>query len=405
MTALLKSQKNISTHDNGDMADDTVKIPQLGLPLKAEAVFHHLEKNLDIPPLAIDTDDFLGGKINLGREDGQPLAFVAVADKDDFDLQLLFGFHHHTGQNPGIARSFLQCGNHPAQCQPLSLMPVNDFQHVLVHANHRQLIAQGGEEGWESKPAVYQEVVGPDAQRQNPFHHGFQVLSRFGHSLQPALVATATLVQLFSDPLQPLARLERGTVDKIKRQETYPIRPAQGHELKSLQTPVGVVVVYPGKQFNHFGAGSVIGAVVDDQYFLTLLVGQHVHESNRHQAQQKLSPVITGILQELVGGILAEIQLRIIDDAPGKVDPTKRQGEYGGEHRKRFCPSQLADTAATQQGANLEIFQERRKPVLQSLCLLLLLVVLGMVHLSFFSLISLGIFANPMYQKAKGFSR
>ena len=126
MTALLKSQENIAAHDNGDMADDTIKIPQLGLPLKVEVVFHHLEKYLDIP----------------------------------------------------------------------------------------------------------------------------------------------------------------------------------------------------------------IGAVVVAQYPLTLLVSQYVHESNhhRHQAQQKLPSVIPGILQDLAGAVLLESHLRIVDDAPGKVYPTKRQGEDGGEH-------------------------------------------------------------------------
>jgi len=128
------------------------------------------------------------------------------------------------------------------------------------------MFAQGGEEGEECKPTVHQEVVGPDAQRQYPFHHGFQVLSGFGHGLQPELVATATLVHLFPDPLQSLARLDRGTEDEIKRQEAHPVRPAQGHGLKPFQAPVGVVVMHPGEQFNHLGAGPVTGAVVDDQH-------------------------------------------------------------------------------------------------------------------------------------------
>ena len=386
MTALLKSQENIAAHDNGDMADDTVKIPQLVLPFKVEVVFHHLEKHLDIPPFAVDADDFLIRKVDPGGEDGQPLSFMAVADKHDPDLLFLFGFNNHTGQNPGLARPFLQFGEEPAQRQPLPLIPVKDLRHVLAHTNHRQMFAQGGEEGWESKPTVHQEVVGPDAKRQRTFRHGFQVLGGFGHGLQPAFVATATLVQLFSDPLQSLARLGRGAEDEIKRQETHPIRPAQGHELESFQASVGVVIVYPNQQFNNFGAGPVIGAVVDDQYLLTLFAGQYVHESNhhRHQAQQKLPPVITGILQVLVGAVLLEPQLRIVDDAPGKVDPTKRQGEDGGEHSQGFCSSQFAETAASQQSADLEIVQKGRNPVMQSFSLLLLLVVLSMVHLSLF---------------------
>ena len=197
------------------------------------------------------------------------------------------------------------------------------------------------------------------------------------------------------------------TEDEVKRQETYPIRPAQGHELESFQTPVGVVVVYPCEQLNFLGAGPVIGAVIDDQHLLPLLIGQHVHEPNhhRHQAQQKCSPVVPGILQELVGGVLLESQFPVLDNAPGKVEPAKRQGKDGGEHRQGLCSPQFADAAAAQQGADLEIVQKGRNPVMQSFCLLLLLVVLSMVHLSLFFLISLGIFANPMYQKAKGFSR
>jgi len=42
MTALLKGQKDIAAHDNGDVADDAVKIPQLGFPLKVEVVFQRL---------------------------------------------------------------------------------------------------------------------------------------------------------------------------------------------------------------------------------------------------------------------------------------------------------------------------------------------------------------------------
>ena len=57
MTALLKSQENIAAHDNGDMADDTVEIPQLGLPLEVEIMRHHLAEYLDILPLAVNTDD------------------------------------------------------------------------------------------------------------------------------------------------------------------------------------------------------------------------------------------------------------------------------------------------------------------------------------------------------------
>ena len=407
MATLLKSQKNIATHDNGDMADDAVKIPQLGFSLKVEVMFHHLEKHLDIPPFAVDADDFLVGQVDLGRQNGQPLPFMAVADKDDSDSLLLFGFNHHAGLNPGLTQPLLQLGEELAQGQPLPLMPVKYLRHILAHADHRQLLAQGGKESGKGKPAVHQKVVGPDASRQHPFHHGFQMTCGFGHGFHPALVAAAALVHLLLDPLQSLARLGRGAQDEIERQETHPIGPAQGQEFESLQAPVGIVIVYPGQQLNHLGAGPVIGTVVDDQHLLALFAGQHIHEADhhRHQAKQELPPVIPGILQELVGGILLESQFRIVDDAPEEVESAKRQGEDGGEYRQRLCPSQLADPAVAQQGADLTIFQEGRNPAMQSFCLLLLLVVLGMIHSSLFFLILLKILANPMYQKAKGFSR
>jgi len=106
MTALLKSQENIATHDNGDMADDAVKIPQLGLPFEVEVVFQHLEKHLDITPFAVDADNFLVRKVDLGGEDGQPVAFMAMADKDDFDLLVFFGFHHHAARILALPRRF-----------------------------------------------------------------------------------------------------------------------------------------------------------------------------------------------------------------------------------------------------------------------------------------------------------
>jgi PAS domain S-box-containing protein len=105
---------------------------------------------------------------------------------------------------------------------------------------------------------------------------------------------------------------------------------------------------------------------------------------------------------KLVGTVLLESQLPVLDNAPGKVVPAKGQDKNSGEHRQGFCSSQLADAAVAQQGADLEIFKEGRNPVMQSFCLLLLLVVLGIVHLSLFFLILLMIFANPMFLEAKG---
>ena len=51
VTALLKRQKDIPAHDNGGMADDAIKIAQLGFPFEVEVMLHHLEEDLKIPAL------------------------------------------------------------------------------------------------------------------------------------------------------------------------------------------------------------------------------------------------------------------------------------------------------------------------------------------------------------------
>ena len=407
MTALLKGQKDIAAHDNGDVADDAVKIPQLGFPLEVEVVFQRLEEHFDVPPFAVDADNLLVGQVDPGRQDGQPLALVAVANEDDFHLLLLLRLDHRAGQDARPAGPLFQLVEHPAQGQPLPVVPVKHLGQVLAHANDRQEFAQTSQDRRKGKPTIHEQVVGPDAPRLDPFHHGFQVPGGLGHGLHPAPVAAAALVHLLGDALEPLARLGGRAQGEVKRQEAHPVGPAEREEFEPLQAPADVVVMHPGKQFDHLGAGAVIEAVVDDQHFFPLLAGQHVHEPHHHghQAEQEFPPVIAGVLEELVGGILPESQPRVADNAPGKVGPDKRQGEDGGEHGQRRCPAQFADVAAAQQGADPEIFQEGRDPVLQSFCLLLLLVVSGRVHLSLFFLILLRILANPMYQKAKGSSR
>jgi hypothetical protein len=54
------------------MPDDAVKIPQLGFPLKIEVVFHHLEKHLNVPPFAVDSDNLLIG--GYSGESGPPIS-------------------------------------------------------------------------------------------------------------------------------------------------------------------------------------------------------------------------------------------------------------------------------------------------------------------------------------------
>ena len=96
MTALLKFQEDAVAHRNGYVPDNAVKISKLGFPFKAEILdVSHLEEHLDIPLLTMKSDDLLVDKIKLGGQNGQPLAYLAVADKDDLHLLLLFRLNHH----------------------------------------------------------------------------------------------------------------------------------------------------------------------------------------------------------------------------------------------------------------------------------------------------------------------
>ena len=230
MAALLKGQKDIAAHDNCDVADDAVKIPQLGFPLKVEVVFQRLEEHFDVPPFAVDADNLLVGEVDPGRQDGQPLALVAVANEDDFHLLLLLRLDHRAGQDARPTGPLFQLVEYPAQGQPLPLVPVKHLGQVLAHADYRQEFAQGCKQSGKGEPAVHEQIVGPDAPLLDPFHHGFQVPGGLGHGLHPALVAAAAFVHLLGDALEPFARLGGRAQDEIERQEAHPVGPTEGEQ-------------------------------------------------------------------------------------------------------------------------------------------------------------------------------
>ena len=178
-------------------------------------------------------------------------------------------------------------------------------------------------------------IIGSYPFCQHPFYRDLQVIRGFDHGLQPSLVVAAALAQLLLDALEPLARLGRRIQGEIQRQETHTIGPAKGRELESLQAQACIVFINPSQEFNHFGARTVIGAVVKNQNLLALFIGQHIEETDNNQAQHELPPVILRVFEEIIGGILFEPQFRIFDDAPGKIDSTKRWDEDNGEQRKR----------------------------------------------------------------------
>jgi len=144
-----------------------------------------------------------------------------------------------------------------------------------------------------------------------------------------------------------------------------------------------------------------------NQNLLGLFLGQHLEETDYHrdQAQHEFPPVTPRVLEEIISGIFLESKFPVSDNTPGKVNSTKKQGKDDGEQRKQFYSSQLADAAGVDQRPDLTTLHKRKNPVKQSFCLLLLLIQSGNIHLSLSLLISLGIIADPMYHKAKGFSR
>ena len=61
-------------------------------------VFQRLKEHFDVPPFAVDADNLLVGEVDPGRQDGQPLALVAVANEDDFHLLLIPSNRWATGR-------------------------------------------------------------------------------------------------------------------------------------------------------------------------------------------------------------------------------------------------------------------------------------------------------------------
>jgi len=60
-------KENIACHCDGCMTDDSVIIPQLRFSFQIQMMLHHFEKDLDIPSLAIDANDFISAQISPGE--------------------------------------------------------------------------------------------------------------------------------------------------------------------------------------------------------------------------------------------------------------------------------------------------------------------------------------------------
>ena len=86
-----------------------------------------------------------------------------------------------------------------------------------------------------------------------------------------------------------------------------------------------------GEQFHPFGAGSVIRAVVNNEYRFALVAGQPAEhgEQSPTQRKQQPTPVIGLTLEQLVSGVFAKWQFAVDHDAAEEVLTDKGQCENG----------------------------------------------------------------------------
>lgn len=408
MTALLKGQENIAGQDNGHMADNAIVISQLHLSFQVQVVLHHFEEDFYVPPFSVNSHYFLIRQCGVGTEYSQPLPFLmAMADKNDFHFLLIGHLGHNACQYLCSAGSFSQHTVEFTQPYPLAIISVKNLFHILGHADHRQVLAKFGQDRGEAEPAVHQEIVGPYSHGEYPFDHGLQVCCGFCHGLFSSAIPTAALIQILLYALQSLARLDRRAQNKIKGKETVAVRPPQRQQLEAFEFSAAVVIKDPGKQFHHFGPGAIIGGVVKDQYLFPLLTGQQIKKSYNccRQGHHKLAPIVPGILEELVGSVLAKSQAGVPHNTLGEGDATEGQRENHSEQGSWRDTPQFPDAVFTEQGSNSEVSHKGGNSALQFACFLLFLVLFGIVHVSLSLLILLKISQIPTYQKARGFSR
>ena len=90
-------QKNIAHEDDAGMANQVIKITALDFLGQAQVLFHHLKENLNAPTLPLNTDVFLVGKIDVGRQDLQPVAVGSVANEYQLTGQPTGKRYHHAG--------------------------------------------------------------------------------------------------------------------------------------------------------------------------------------------------------------------------------------------------------------------------------------------------------------------
>jgi hypothetical protein len=87
------------------------------------------------------------------------------------------------------------------------------------------------------------------------------------------------------------------------------------------------MIIDAAEQFHPFGSGSVIGAVVNDQNGLPVIIGQGIENGKQTNTQikEQPAPVKTGTSEYLIGSVFTKRVIFTDDHTAKKVLPGKWQ--------------------------------------------------------------------------------
>ena len=138
---------------------------------------------------------------------------------------------------------------------------------------------------------------------------------------------------------------------------TGAVGPANGQHAKAADKAPGAVIVDPAKQFNLFGSGAIVGAVVDDQHRFSLLTRKAVEYGKQPcgQYQHQFAPIVGRCFHYLVGGILAESEFVVDGDATEEISTDERQRENRLYQRANAVTVAFTNAASVKKGADTEL--------------------------------------------------
>jgi|GEM_PF-6943749 len=167
-------------------------------------LLHHLEGNLDISLLPVNTNNLFVCQINFGGDYGQPVSFVAMANKNDFHFLLVLGFLNNARQDVCFAWPFSDLAVKCPQGYPMIVVPIKNLRHVFRHTDDGQMSAKLGKNCRPTKSIVHKNGLGFNAKSQSSFYHSLKMLGGLGYCLQSSFISADPLGQSLFDTLSPL---------------------------------------------------------------------------------------------------------------------------------------------------------------------------------------------------------